>query len=75
MTKAECRRNGTIVRTRYYETPEQAQDALVETYSAFPRSRRQRGPIGFIRGVCSDALQGRPLFSYLAIREIHQPRI
>ena len=30
MTKAEYRRNGTIIRTRYYDTPEQAQDALVK---------------------------------------------
>ena len=62
MTKAEYRRNGTIIQTRYFDIPEQAQDALVKTYSAFPLSRRQRGLIGFIRGVCSDALQGRPPF-------------
>ena len=30
MTKAEYRRNGTIIRTRYYDTPEQAQEALVK---------------------------------------------
>ena len=29
MTKAEYRRNGTIIRTGYYDTPEQTQDALV----------------------------------------------
>jgi hypothetical protein len=32
MTKAEYRRNGTIIRTRYYDTPEQAQDALVNVF-------------------------------------------
>ena len=30
MTKAEYRRNGTIIRTRYYDTDEQAKDALVK---------------------------------------------
>ena len=32
MTKAEYRRNGTIIRTRYYDTPEQTQDALVNVF-------------------------------------------
>jgi hypothetical protein len=31
MTKAEYRRNGTIIRTRYYDTDEQAKDALVNS--------------------------------------------
>jgi hypothetical protein len=30
MTKAEYRRNGTIIRTRCHDTAEQAQDALVK---------------------------------------------
>ena len=33
MTKAEYRRNGTIIRTRYYDTDEQAKDALVKLSS------------------------------------------
>jgi hypothetical protein len=32
MTKAEYRRNGTIIRTRYYDTPERVQDALVNVF-------------------------------------------
>ena len=35
MTKAEYRRNGTIIRTRCHDTPEQAQDALVKRIGHF----------------------------------------
>jgi hypothetical protein len=64
MTKAEYGTNGTIIRARYCDTPEQAQDALVKRIRHFHFLGGSVAMIGFVRGVCSDALH-----------EIRQPRI
>lgn len=67
-TRAEYRRNGEIIKTRYYETAEQAQDALAKHIGHFHYLGRVSGD-GFRTdtGRCEDAPRNGGLIS-LTIR-------
>ena len=60
--RAEYRRNGEVIRTRFYPTKEEAQDALARRIGWFHHLGRVAGD-GFVKGRCLNAPRNGGLVS------------